>query len=310
MRWHRTTARVSLALLLVGLPPTAEAHQPPSPVASAPPKRIVFPLVAKTHYQDDFSAPRPQGGHEATDIMSDWRAPAVAVETGKIKIWTSSARAGCMLYLYGRSGTTYLYVHLNNDLTRRNDNRGGCKKGVAFAPSLTEGQTVHAGELLGYAGDSGDANGKHPHVHFELRPRGGAAVSPYRWLRRAHQPIFALQHLRLEPAVDLVTVTLAGTVRSVALGDVAPKLVVRVQSVRLSSGERFSVRRDVVLSVPPTATVERAAGARRLKTPLAAVRPGETAVIDTALIERNLRAQLAAPAVLEAESILLTAKAG
>ena len=27
-----------------------------------------------------------------------------------------------MLYLYGRSGTMYLYIHLNNDLTARNDN--------------------------------------------------------------------------------------------------------------------------------------------------------------------------------------------
>ena len=31
-----------------------------------------------------------------------------------------------MLYLYGRSGTTYLYIHLNNDLTAQNDNKGGC----------------------------------------------------------------------------------------------------------------------------------------------------------------------------------------
>ena len=66
----------------------------------------------------------------------------VAVEPGKIRIWTSSARAGCMLYLYGRSGTTYLYIHLNNDLTKSNDNKGGCKEGVAFAPGLDDGERV------------------------------------------------------------------------------------------------------------------------------------------------------------------------
>ena len=36
-----------------------------------------------------------------------------------------------MLYLYGESGTTYLYIHLNNDVTMANDNRGKCVAGGA-----------------------------------------------------------------------------------------------------------------------------------------------------------------------------------
>ena len=50
-----------------------------------------------------------------------------------------------MLYLYGKSGTTYMYIHLNNDLTNRNDNRGKCVAGTAYAPGLKDGQTVAAG---------------------------------------------------------------------------------------------------------------------------------------------------------------------
>ena len=46
-----------------------------------------------------------------------------------MKYWTSSSAAGCMLYLYGKSGTTYLYIHLNNDVTKGNDNRGKCVPG-------------------------------------------------------------------------------------------------------------------------------------------------------------------------------------
>ena len=57
-----------------------------------------------------------------------------------------------MLYLYGKSGTTYLYIHLNNDLTKNNDNDGGCKQGVSYAPGLEDGAQVRAGELIGYVG--------------------------------------------------------------------------------------------------------------------------------------------------------------
>ena len=64
-----------------------------------------------------------------------------------------------MLYLNGTSGTTYLYIHLNNDLGMTNDNQGGCKPGVSFAPGLKSGMRVAAGEPIGFVGDSGDANG-------------------------------------------------------------------------------------------------------------------------------------------------------
>jgi len=45
-----------------------------------------------------------------------------------------------MLYLYGDSGTTYLYIHLDNDLTAKNDNRGKCVAGVAYAKGLKDGR--------------------------------------------------------------------------------------------------------------------------------------------------------------------------
>ncbi len=135
--------------------------------------RFVFPVVGRVQYTNDYGAPRPQGAHEGNDIMAPRRALAVATEAGKIKFWTHSATAGCMLYLYGKSGTTYLYIHLNNDLTDHNDNRGKCVAGTSYAPGLKDGAKVQAGQLLGFVGDSGDANGIATHLHFEVHPHDG-----------------------------------------------------------------------------------------------------------------------------------------
>ncbi len=100
-----------------------------APGATAPKvPQLIFPVVGKAVYFDDFGAAGGQGGHQGNDLMTTWRSPAVAVEAGKVKFHTTSARAGCMLYLYGASGTTYLYIHLNNDLTAKTTTRASASR--------------------------------------------------------------------------------------------------------------------------------------------------------------------------------------
>jgi hypothetical protein len=118
--------------------------------------------------------------------MAPFHSPVVAVEAGRVKYWESGL-GGCMLYLYGRSGTMYMYIHLNNDVTARNDNRGRCHE-VAF--TVQDGANVAAGEQVAWSGDSGDANGN-PHLHFEVHPGGGTDVNPFPYLKRASLPLFA-----------------------------------------------------------------------------------------------------------------------
>ena len=192
MRRHRMTARgVLVSLTVAGLlagalaSPSARGGETAAEQAKVP--RLVFPLVSKTLLWDNFGDPRPNGRHEGIDMESPWRAPVVAVEPGRVQ-YAQSNLGGCMLYLYGESGTTYMYIHLNNDLTRRNDDRGGCKEGISFA--VSNGSKVAAGEQVGFNGDSGDAAGN-PHLHFEVHPGGGAAANPFRHLRRAIRPLFA-----------------------------------------------------------------------------------------------------------------------
>src|SRR6266566_1094703 len=187
MRRHRTTARGALFLFLVAglLAGTAAAR------SGSTTKPIVFPVLGAARYTDDFGDPRPGGPHQGIDMVAAKKSLALAAEAGKVKFWTTSASAGCMLYLYGASGTTYYYIHLNNDLTRGNDDRGKCVAGTAYATGLKDGAKVAAGQPVGFVGDSGDANGMHPHLHFELHPSGGKAVDPYQWLQGGQHLLFA-----------------------------------------------------------------------------------------------------------------------
>ena len=109
--------RIAILFILVALVVSAGT-------ATAGVPKLIFPVAGPTTYSDDFGAPRGQGAHEGNDLMAAKKTPVLAVEAGRVKFWTTSANAGCMLYLYGKSGTTYYYIHLNNDLTRKNDNRG------------------------------------------------------------------------------------------------------------------------------------------------------------------------------------------
>jgi hypothetical protein len=175
--------------------------------SSVPP--LLFPVVGPVTYTNDFGQARPGGPHQGNDLLGTKRAPVVAVEEGTIEFWTTSASAGCMLYLHGVSGTMYEYIHLNNDLTSGNDNKGKCVAGVSYAPGLVDGQHVDAGQLIGYLGDSGDANGIHPHLHFEVHPKGGKAVAPFPYLQKATQLLAPAP-----PAGMPFTLKLTGTVVS------------------------------------------------------------------------------------------------
>src|SRR5205809_402591 len=181
-------------------------------------------------------------------MLAPKRALALAAEAGKVEFWTTSPSAGCMLYLHGQSGTTYYYIHLNNDLTKKNDNRGKCVAGTSYARGLKNGAKVVAGQAIGLVGDSGDANGIHTHLHFELHPGGGRAVDPYPWLKRGSRLLFTAK--RGSP----FTLDLRGTV--VVTSEDAIQ-------IRLSSVSAYPMRqrqaklaRKIFVLVPSSATVQ------------------------------------------------------
>lgn len=284
----RTTARTILLLLFAGvLTGTANA---------AVPQRILFPVLGPVYHANDFGASRGSRAHQGNDIMAPRWTPVVAVEAGRVErpSWSSS---DCALILRGRSGTEYWYLHLND--VPRPGGRAGCVAGTAYAPNFKSGMRVRAGQLLGYVGNSGNARGGGTHLHFELHPGGGSAVSPYRWLRAAPRLLYAVPG-----NVRRVRLALFGSVIETGEPDT---FAVRIGNVAVSNGWRGkAVRRGVRLAYAPGVVVER-------KVSPASIRPGvmssavagEKVTVWTSRFTPTLATQLGRPRVLDAERIRL-----
>jgi hypothetical protein len=291
MRRHRTTARgvTFLAAIFGFVAGTAGAAAPKVP------DHIIFPVVAQVNYVDDFGSPRGSGVHQGNDLMSAKRSPAVAAEAGTVKYWTTSRAAGCMLYLYGESGTVYYYIHLNNDVTLRNDNRGKCVRGVAYV--VKNGARVAAGQQIAYVGDSGDANGGASHLHFEVHPGGGRAVSPYPYLQKAYKLLFSAK------AGTPFSLTLTGTVVSATLD----RLVVKVATSQAwpSALTLTKLNRQITLAVPDTTLVQTLSPTLRTIASVTLATAGQKVVVWTLPAPATLKAQRADDGVLNAALIQL-----
>jgi hypothetical protein len=263
------------------------------------PAHIVFPAVGDVQYVDDFGAPRAGGPHQGNDLIATKKSPAIAAEAGKVKYWTTSRTAGCMLYLYGQSGTMYEYIHLNNDLTMKNDNRGKCVRGTAYA--VKNGARVVAGQQVGYVGDSGDADGAHAHLHFEVHPNGGNAVDPYPYLQSAYKLLFSSK-----PGAPFV-VTLSGSVVSATDDELAVK--VGSSEAWPSNVTVTKVNRTITLAVPPAAVVQSVnpSGVVRAAATLSLAAKGQKVVVWTQPAPATLKAARADNRALTAALIQLAA---
>ena len=134
------------------------------------------PLAIPGRVISDFGDERDGGRrlHLGTDVAAPLLTPVLSVADGVVATIHNQAGTDdcCWVSVDHDDGWASLYIHLNNDHYGTDD---GATSGVRR--DLSEGDRVAAGEILGWVGDSGNAEDTvSPHLHFGLLNRAGTPI--------------------------------------------------------------------------------------------------------------------------------------
>ena len=195
-------ARAAVSAVIVAIALMAASAAPGVAEVSTPP--LVFPVEGTVSYTDTWGACRGtncERSHEGTDIMGKKLQRLIASADSTVTYLrqdaTRDGSRGNMAILRDQAGWEYWYVHVNNDSPGTDD--GANPAAWRFAPGIEVGAKVRAGQHIGYLGDSGNAEGTAPHLHFELHMPDGTVINPYDALRSATR--FVLDDARPQPLV-------------------------------------------------------------------------------------------------------------
>jgi hypothetical protein len=114
----------------------------------------VFPVYGPVSFGDTFGAARSDVTyHHGDDIFGQLGQPLLAVADGTLFSVGWNKIGGNRLWLLDNEGNQFYYAHLS-----------------AFSTAAVNGARVKAGEVIGFMGRTGDAEGTPYHLHFEVHP--------------------------------------------------------------------------------------------------------------------------------------------
>jgi murein DD-endopeptidase MepM/ murein hydrolase activator NlpD len=187
--------------------------------------RYVFPVYGPSSFTDTFGAGRANTGwHHGEDIFAPLGAPILAVTDGTVFSVGWNDVGGLRVWLRDRYGNEFYYAHLS-----------------AFSQLAVNGNQVEAGDVLGFMGNTGDAEHTPYHLHFEIHPASmldkgyDGVIAPYRYL-------VAWQRLS-----DVAITGVAGWAAPIAPGASAPRpgaILLHVSDISRANGlDPASLRR-------------------------------------------------------------------
>lgn len=103
--------------------------------------------------------------HEGIDIFAKRNTPIRSTTRGVVLNVGPNSLGGNTVTILGPGGWRHYYAHLEK------------------YPDLNRGEWIQAGEVVGYVGDSGNARGTPPHLHYGIYT-GSGATNPYPLIRR------------------------------------------------------------------------------------------------------------------------------
>lgn len=115
---------------------------------------------------DTWGAARSQGRtHEGIDIFAPRGTPIQSTTQGIVSKVGNNNLGGRIVVVVGPGGAGHYYAHLED-----------------YA-DISPNDWVNAGDIIGYVGDSGNAKGTPPHLHYGIYING-SAVNPYPLLQK------------------------------------------------------------------------------------------------------------------------------
>ena len=119
---------------------------------------LQWPLPGHTYISCHFGEVDAFGnaGHRGTDIPAPEGTPILAAHSGTVLVSGWNDSYGNQVLLDNGAGLSTRYAHM-------------------AATAVTAGETVTAGQVIGYVGSTGDSTGNH--LHFEMM-QGGIRVNP------------------------------------------------------------------------------------------------------------------------------------
>lgn len=171
---HPAFAIGALAAILAG---SLGRAAPAAPARDEAPGTIAYPIQGSANILDTFGEARDgsRRTHEGVDMMAPRRTPVLAAADGVVS-WTHDEVGGrcCALEIRHDDGWRTRYIHLDNDTPGTDDGMG-----FGIAEGVVDGTRVKRGQLIGWVGDSGNAESCDPHLHFELRRPDHSPVDPH-----------------------------------------------------------------------------------------------------------------------------------
>ena len=131
-----------------------------------PDKELLMPIIdlKVSDIGDTWGAPRGENGerkHEGQDIFAPRGTPVFSATNGYVTRIISEKLGGNSVYVTGKGGIDYFYTHLDR-----------------FPKGLTVGDAVTTDTVIGFVGNTGNAETTPYHLHFGVYISRDEAIDP------------------------------------------------------------------------------------------------------------------------------------